>query len=152
MLFRRSTFRTLTGLISGCVALLALSAHDAHAADPAGATDATKGEPSATHDPDELPGSRGPLPQSMDSIAKAVDTPYRPKPDNHRIKFNLEDADLAELVNHISGLTGKRFIYGSKVRKVNITVVSPEPVTLAEAYEAFLSILQANGLTVVPEG
>ncbi len=88
----------------------------------------------------------------MDSIAKAVDTPYRPKPGGHRIKFNLEDADLAELVNHISGLTGKRFIYGSKVRKVSITVVSPTPVTLAEAYEAFLSVLQANGLTVVPQG
>lgn len=88
----------------------------------------------------------------MDSIAKAVDTPYRPKPGGHRIKFNLEDADLAELVNHISGLTGRRFIYGSKVRKVSITVVSPTPVTLAEAYEAFLSILQANGLTVVPQG
>ena len=88
----------------------------------------------------------------MDSIAKAVDTPYRPKPGGHRIKFNLEDADLAELVNHISGLTGKRFIYGSKVRKVSITVVSPTPVTLAEAYEAFLSVLQANGLTVVPAG
>jgi general secretion pathway protein D len=88
----------------------------------------------------------------MDSIAKAVDTPYRPKPGGHRIKFNLEDADLAELVNHISGLTGKRFIYGSKVRKINITVVSPTPVTLAEAYEAFLSILQSNGMTVVPSG
>jgi general secretion pathway protein D len=88
----------------------------------------------------------------MESIAKAVDTPYRPKPGGHRIKFNLEDADLAELVNHISGLTGKRFIYGSKVRKVSITVVSPTPVTLAEAYEAFLSVLQANGLTVVPAG
>lgn len=88
----------------------------------------------------------------MESIAKAVDTPYRPKPGGHRIKFNLEDADLAELVNHISGLTGKRFIYGSKVRKVSITVVSPTPVTLAEAYEAFLSVLQANGLTVVPQG
>jgi general secretion pathway protein D len=101
---------------------------------------------------EDMPGARGPLPQSMDSIAKAVDTPYRPKPDSHRVKFNLEDADLAELVQHISGLTGKRFIYGSKVRKVSITVVSPEPVTLAEAYEAFLSILQANGLTVVPQG
>lgn len=102
--------------------------------------------------PGDPPGARGPLPQTMESIAKAVDTPYRPKPGGHRIKFNLEDADLAELVNHISGLTGKRFIYGSKVRKVNVTVVSPTPVTLAEAYEAFLSILQSNGMTVVRQG
>jgi general secretion pathway protein D len=112
----------------------------------------TRQAPAATDPAEDPPGARGPLPDSMDSIAKAVDTPYRPKPGGHRIKFNLEDADLAELVNHISGLTGKRFIYGSKVRKINITVVSPTPVTLAEAYEAFLSILQSNGMTVVPSG
>ncbi len=52
----------------------------------------------------------------------------------------------------ISGLTGKRFIYGAKVRQIKATVVSPEPVTLAEAYEAFLSILESNGMTVVPHG
>ena len=78
--------------------------------------------------------------------------PYRPKPAGHLVKFNLQDADLAELVNHISGLTGKRFIYGAKVRQIKATVVSPEPVTLAEAYEAFLSILESNGMTVVPHG
>ncbi|MEZ4372431.1 MAG: hypothetical protein R3B07_16510 [Polyangiaceae bacterium] len=88
----------------------------------------------------------------MDSIAKAVDTEYRPKGMGHMVKFNLQDADLAELVNHISGMTGKRFIYGSKVRQIKATVVSPTPVTLAEAYEAFLSILEANGMTVVPHG
>jgi general secretion pathway protein D len=109
-------------------------------------------EAPAKREPGDPPGLKAPPPASMDTIAKAVDTPYRPKPGGHRIKFNLEDADLAELVNHISGLTGKRFIYGSKVRKVSITVVSPTPVTLAEAYEAFLSVLQANGLTVVPAG
>lgn len=101
---------------------------------------------------DNPPGAGKPPPRSMDTLAKAVDTPYRPKPGGHRIKFNLEDADLSELVNHISGLTGKRFIYGAKVRKVNVTVVSPTAVTLSEAYEAFLSILQANGMTVVPQG
>jgi general secretion pathway protein D len=100
----------------------------------------------------EPPGAKGALPETMDSIAKATDVPYRPKPMGARVKFNLQDADLAELVNHISGMTGKRFIYGPKVRQVKATVVSPEPVTLAEAYEAFLSILDANGMTVVPHG
>jgi len=71
------------------------------------------------------PGGQGSLPTTMDSIAKAVDVPYRPKPAGHLVKFNLQDADLAELVNHISGLTGKRFIYGAKVRQIKATVVSP---------------------------
>ncbi len=99
-----------------------------------------------------LPGQTGSLPTTMDAIAKAADTPYRAKPPGFRVKFNLQDADLAELVNHISGMTGKRFIYGSKVRNIKATVVSPTPVSLAEAYQAFLSILDANGMTVVPHG
>lgn len=100
----------------------------------------------------EPPGAKGPLPDSMESIAKATDVPFRPKPMGAMVKFNLQDADLAELVNHISGMTGKRFIYGPKVRQIKATVVSPAPVTLAEAYEAFLSILEANGMTVIPHG
>jgi general secretion pathway protein D len=90
----------------------------------------------------------------MDAIARATDIPFRPKPLGHRVKFNLQDADLYELVNHIAGMTGKRFILGPKVaaRPVKVTVVAPTPVTLAEAYEAFLSILHANGMTVVPHG
>ncbi len=148
MRFRKSSPLAITGLLLAAVGTPALPTV-ARAQDT---TEPAAAEAPARREPGDPPGSKGPLPQSMESIAKAVDTPYRPKPGGHRIKFNLEDADLAELVNHISGLTGKRFIYGSKVRKVSITVVSPTPVTLAEAYEAFLSVLQANGLTVVPAG
>jgi general secretion pathway protein D len=107
--------------------------------------------PGALPDP-EPPGASSPPPTSMDAISKALDVPYKPKPGNSQVKFNLNDADLAELVNHISGITGKRFIYGQKVRQIKVTVVSPTPVTIDEAYEAFLSILQANGMTVVPHG
>jgi general secretion pathway protein D len=102
-------------------------------------------------DPDP-PGASGPLPTTMEKIAQATDVPFKAKPGAHLVKFNLQDADLAELVNHISGLTGRRFIYGAKVRQIKATVVSPEPVTLDEAYQAFLSILEANGMTVVPHG
>jgi general secretion pathway protein D len=148
MRFRRSSTLAYTGLLLCALGAVAVSTPArAQDTEPASAED-----PASKREPGDLPGTKAPASQSMDSIAKAVDTPYRPKPGGHRIKFNLEDADLAELVNHISSLTGKRFIYGSKVRKVSITVVSPTPVTLAEAYEAFLSVLQANGLTVVPQG
>jgi len=85
-------------------------------------------------------------------IADAADAPFIAQPGATRVKFNLQDADLAELVNHISGLTGKRFIFGDEVRQIRATVVAPEPVTLEEAYQAFLSILNANGMTVVPHG
>jgi general secretion pathway protein D len=120
---------------------------------PAAAPPAQAPQPAPPPPPDpDPPGARGTLPDTMDQIAKATDVQYKPKPAGHLVKFNLQDADLAELVNHISGMTGKRFIYGPKVRQIKATVVSPAPVTLAEAYEAFLSILEANGMTVIPHG
>lgn len=77
---------------------------------------------------------------------------FEPRPPGFRVAFSLEDAGLAELVRVISQLTGRRFIFGGKVRDIKATVYSPEKVTVAEAYRAFLSILETNGLTVVPHG
>ncbi len=77
---------------------------------------------------------------------------YQPRPAGDKVSFSLEDADLSELVRVIGQLTGKRFIFGGKIRSIKATVFSPQKVTVAEAYQAFLSILEANGLTVVPHG
>ncbi|MCB9584289.1 MAG: type II secretion system secretin GspD [Polyangiaceae bacterium] len=141
---------TLTGLgLALCLMSPEASAQIRAQKKPAARATPPTAAPKTADDP---PGAAPAPPKSMDSIAKAVETEYRPKGMGHMVKFNLQDADLAELVNHISGMTGKRFIYGSKVRQIKATVVSPTPVTLAEAYEAFLSILEANGMTVVPHG
>jgi general secretion pathway protein D len=77
---------------------------------------------------------------------------FEPKSPDYKVAFSLEDADLPELVRVIGQLTGKRFIFGGKVRNIKATVYSPQKVTVAEAYQAFLSILETNGLTVVPHG
>lgn len=78
---------------------------------------------------------------------------YEPMSPNARVTFNLEDADLPDLVRLISSITGKRFILpGSKARAIKATVYAPTKVTTAEAYQAFLSILQLNGMSVVPAG
>ncbi len=77
---------------------------------------------------------------------------YEPRAGGDKVSFSLEDADLPELVRVIGELTGKRFIFGGKVHNIKATVFSPQKVTVAEAYQAFLSILDANGLTVVPHG
>ena len=77
---------------------------------------------------------------------------FQPRSPEYRVSFSLEDADLAELVRVIAQLTGKRFIFGGKIRNIKATVYSPQKVTVAEAYQAFLAILETNGLTVVPHG
>jgi general secretion pathway protein D len=77
---------------------------------------------------------------------------FQPRPPGDKVSFSLEDADLPELVRIIGEMTGKRFIFGGKVKNIKATVFSPQKITVAEAYQAFLSILEANGLTVVPHG
>jgi general secretion pathway protein D len=77
---------------------------------------------------------------------------FKPRNAGALVNFNLDDADLPELVKAISNITGRRFIYGGKLRQIKATVYSPEKVTVAEAYNAFLSILETNGMTVIPHG
>lgn len=80
------------------------------------------------------------------------DSRVRPSPPGARVSFNLEDADLPELVRLVSRITGKRFILPSKARSIKATVYSPTDVSAAEAYQAFLSILTLNGLALEPSG
>ncbi|MEM9067408.1 MAG: type II secretion system secretin GspD [Myxococcota bacterium] len=77
---------------------------------------------------------------------------FQPVSPRTRVTFNLEEADLPDLVRLISNLTGKRFILPGKVRSIKATVFAPTKVSVQEAYNAFLSILEVNGLTVVPSG
>ncbi|MFO0684890.1 MAG: type II secretion system secretin GspD [Sandaracinus sp.] len=80
------------------------------------------------------------------------DTDTTTTPPGARVSFNLEDADLPDLVRIVARITGKRFILPSKARSIKATVYSPTDVTAAEAYQAFLSILDLNGLTLEPSG
>lgn len=79
-------------------------------------------------------------------------TDQRVSPPGARVSFNLEDADLPDLVRIVSRITGKRFILPSKGRSIKATIYSPTDVTAAEAYQAFLSILSLNGMTLEPSG
>lgn len=68
------------------------------------------------------------------------------------IDFSVEDADLPELVRAVSQITGRRFILAIPARTIRASVIGEEPVTAADVYSAFLSILRMNGLTVVRSG
>lgn len=65
--------------------------------------------------------------------------------------FDLPDKEIKDVVTIISKWTGKNFILDNKVRG-KITIIGPSQVTLQEAYQAFLSALEANSLTTVQAG
>lgn len=70
---------------------------------------------------------------------------------NNTIHLNFRDADILQIVNLMSELTGKNFLVDEKVRG-KVTIVAPKPVSLEEAYQVFLSILEIQGFTIVSQG
>jgi general secretion pathway protein D len=70
-------------------------------------------------------------------------------------QLDFEKVDIDKLVQTISEMTGKLFILSENIRG-KITIIGPEHgkigVTADEAYAAFLSALDANGLTTYPVG
>ena len=71
--------------------------------------------------------------------------------DQQTVYLNFRDADILQIINLMSELTGKNFLVDEKVRG-KVTIIAPKPVTLEEAYQVFLSILEIQGYTVVPQG
>ena len=70
-----------------------------------------------------------------------------------RFRITLpEEATVDDLMRWMATMTCHRFIADPKLRTRKMTMISPEPVTLAEAWGAFHSALQVMGLTVVPAG
>ena len=103
--------------------------------------------------PNAQPGAPGEGGNPTDILKGGIpEIKFEPKQAGAQVSFNLDDADLPELVKAISNITGRRFIYGGKLRQIKASVYAPDKVTVAEAYAAFLSILQSNGLTVIPHG
>jgi general secretion pathway protein D len=67
------------------------------------------------------------------------------------ILLNFKDVDLRQIIDLMSDLTGTNFLVDEKVRG-KVTIIAPRPVSLDEAYSVFLSILEVQGFTVVPQG
>lgn len=65
--------------------------------------------------------------------------------------FDYKDAPITDVVNAMGKLTGKRFIYSENLSG-KITITSGFKITVAEAWEAFMTALASNGYTVVPSG
>ncbi len=64
---------------------------------------------------------------------------------------NYKDADLSQIIEAVSAVTGKNFIVDPRVR-AQVTMLSSTPMTPAAFYEAFLSILQVHGFVAVASG
>lgn len=65
------------------------------------------------------------------------------------VHMDFHDVELKQAAKSIAEITGKNFVIPDHVNP-KITIVSPTAVTVSEAYDAFVSALEVNGLTVCP--
>lgn len=67
------------------------------------------------------------------------------------ITLDFQNVELVDMISTISELTGKNFLFDETVRG-KVSILSPQPVSLDEAYRLFLTVLRVRGFTVVPAG
>ena len=67
------------------------------------------------------------------------------------VVLNFNEVDISTMVKFISDLTGKNFILDERV-KGKISVYSPSKLSIEEAYNVFISVLELKGFTVVQSG
>ncbi len=70
-------------------------------------------------------------------------------PSDAAISIDFNNVDIAVFVKFISELTGRNFVMDQRVNG-KITVISPEKISVAEAYRVFESVLEVYGYTTVP--
>jgi general secretion pathway protein D len=76
-------------------------------------------------------------------------TPTSAQQDIKSVSMDFDQIDIQVFIKFISELTGRNFIVDDKVRG-RVTVLSPTPVSVDEAYTVFESVLEVNGFTTIP--
>jgi general secretion pathway protein D len=92
---------------------------------------------------------RGQSPQSQ--APQGGQAPAGPHEEGATITPNYKDADLSQIIQAVSEVTGKNFIIDPRVN-AKVTMLSATPMSPAAFYEAFLSVLQVYGYVAVPAG
>ena len=65
--------------------------------------------------------------------------------------FDFPDVSLEELTKHMQKLTGINLIWEKDI-KGKISILAPTPITVGDAWKAYLTALNVNGLTLVKSG
>ena len=70
---------------------------------------------------------------------------------NGLISIDFNNVDIAVLIKFISDLTGKNMVVDQRVTG-KVTIISPDKITVAEAYKVFESVLEVYGFTAIESG
>ena len=64
------------------------------------------------------------------------------------VNLDFQDVEIATVIDTIARLTNRNFVYDDRVRG-RVTIISPTPIPVEQAYTVFESVLQVKGFTTV---
>jgi len=128
-----------------------------------GAAPGKPGPSGATGPSPKLPGSgqKTGTAESLEVLEDVVtfktnfekDVKCVPLPLNARISVDFEEAPIYDVIKFMACITQRNYIMAAKMKGgKTVTIMSTTPVTVYEAYKAFLSALDINAMTIVPTG
>ncbi len=85
------------------------------------------------------------------AAADQTPAPAGDSQDANMVSLNFKDIDLPDLIRTVSEVTGMNFVYDDSVRG-KVTIISPDLMSIDDAFELFLTVLNTKGYTVVPSG
>lgn len=88
---------------------------------------------------------------TLSLAANATEKPLAVPDERGKISMDFQNVSIHVLIRFIGELTGKNFIVDKGVMG-RVSVYSPTPVSLPEAFEVFSSVLQVNGFAMVSSG
>ncbi len=74
-----------------------------------------------------------------------------PEESETAVTIDFDQVDIPIFIKFISELTGKNFVIDKGVRG-KVTIISPNKISVDEAYKVFESVLEVYGYTTVPSG
>ncbi len=80
--------------------------------------------------------------------AAASRSPSQP---GSEITLNLKGADIRQVAQMVSAITGKNFIIDPRAQG-RVTVISAKPISASALFSVFQSVLQVHGLAAMPAG
>lgn len=93
---------------------------------------------------------QGPSERPLQSLSPRTRTQLQGKTSDRMVTLDFNNVDLQTFIKFISELTGKNFVIDEKVQG-KITVISPTKISVDEAYQVFLTVLDMKNFTAVAE-
>ena len=94
---------------------------------------------------------RGGRPITLSMAGGRSDRPAAEGKSGGTIKVDFDNLDIRAVIRYFSDLTGKNFILDSNVRGT-VTLIAPTPIRIDDALNLLASLLEMQGLALVPSG